>query len=166
MSIRDNLATRSPEYDEKYPEALDLEGRCYEAAHPEIRGVMATLSGTSSEDDFRKLLRGKVRPGLDLKNLCRLRLSNRPEAQRATDAILSVLLHAGPRAATAPVTFEALAKLIESASGVTAGLTRDLATGGAVDADEATRRLPDARRLAAQLSIMVGELERIAGGAR
>jgi hypothetical protein len=146
------------------PEVIELEAAFLDAARFQMAGATKTLAGDMDEGNFRAIWRGDRAP-VTVREFCRMRLLAQPEAQRATDAAIAVLQSAG-RAVATPVNFEAVARLVESASTVTAGLSRDLNTDNQVDAGEALRRLPDVRRAQAAFNALVAQLEQIAGGAR
>lgn len=87
---RDNLALRSKKMHAAYPHALDLERDVLDAMRPELAGVGSVLNGTHDADYFRDMLLGN-RQSLPLYDICRLALSDKPEAQAAIDALLHVL---------------------------------------------------------------------------
>lgn len=142
QTTRDRLAVRSPRLDQDRPAVLDLEQELLDALSGELRGV-ASLLADGSPVHYREALRGERH--LHLADVCRLALSDRPEARRAYAILVDRLQQLRDRP-DAPIEnlHELLAGFAEQTADVTAAGTRALQDGQLDDAED--------RRLAAEIA--------------
>jgi hypothetical protein len=168
-STRDRLSLQSDSaarYNEEAPEVLELEATGLDAARHEMAGATSMLRGEMEEGNFRAIFRGERAP-LTFREICRLRLSDRPEARRATDAIITVLLTAGRVAFD--LTLDKVLNLLTTSTACVDQMARRL-EDGVIDRDDALAVLPAVRVLAARVVAIVTALEAVArdekGGAR
>lgn len=141
-------------YDET-PEVIELEAAGLDAARFEMTGATKTLAGDMDEGNFRAMWRGDRAP-VTLREICRVRLTGRPEGRRATDALLSVLTNAG-RTAEAITLDKAFALLKDTTSSVEA-IVRKL-DDGLMSKEEAADALPAFRALMSRGNQILASLE-------
>ena len=137
--IRDKVAGRSSQMDEKFPRAVDLEAAVLSALQGELRGVASLLSGTHLPEHFRGALRGERTMQIGV--LCRLATDPTREAKAASLAALGVLAHAightlVPHGSNEGCVVDSAIAAADVATGALSEVTRAVADGE-IDAEEA-----------------------------
>lgn len=165
-TVRDAIASRAQRLEVSFPRAVDLTARFLVALRGPLMGVASLVSGTHTPVHWREALRGER--SMKVEDVCRLAVSERPEALRAVDTALEVLAEARGWALTPRLPRwlqpqEVAAQCAVVSAHAVAAIVRALQNDGKVDAMEAIALRPHALALREVLAAVDGLA---AGGAR
>lgn len=164
--VRDAIADRAQRLEARFPRAVDLAARFIVALRRPLVGVASVVAGTHAPEHWREALRGER--SMKLEDVCRLAVSERPEALRAFDAGLEILAETRgkalvPRRPRWLEPQEVAAQCAVVSAHAVAAIVRALQNDGKVDAMEAIALRPHAIALREVLAAVDGLA---AGGAR
>lgn len=157
--IRDAIASRAQRLEARFPKAVDLTARLLAVLRGPLIGVASALAGTHAAEHWREALRGERSMKVD--DLCRLFVSDRPEAGRAADAALDVLAEVRgkapvPRRPRWLEPQEVAAQCAVVSAHAVAAIVRALQNDGKVDVMEAIALRPHATALREVLAAVDG----------